>query len=97
MMHTIRHTGGEHDDGDSQKSPPPELDRSVRQRAREKRISVNKAVISLLEEHLGLRGKKQPALNHDLDALAGSWTKTEADAFDKALKAQRRIGPYLWK
>lgn len=75
----------------------PDLDRTVRQRARDKRISVNKAVLSLLEEHLGVQGKKQPPLYHDLDALAGSWTKAEADAFDKALKAQRTIDPDPWK
>ena len=32
---------------------PPKLDRTIRQRARQKRVSVNKAVIALLEEHLG--------------------------------------------
>jgi hypothetical protein len=34
---------------------------------------------------------------HDLDELAGSWSKQEADAFDQALGKQRTIDPEMWK
>lgn len=76
----------------------PELVRVIHRKASEKRTSVNKAVISLLEESAGIRGKKtKKPLQHDLDALAGSWTKEEASAFEKALAGQREIEPDLWK
>ncbi len=77
---------------------PPELARIIRQEAGEKGTSFNKVVISLLEEATGLRqGWKKQQLHHDLDALAGSWTREEAAAFLKALAKQRRIDPDLWK
>ncbi len=77
---------------------PPELARIIRQRADEKRTSINKAVISLLEESVGIRGKKKgTSLHHDLDAMAGSWTKEEASMFEKVLAQQRAIDPDLWK
>jgi hypothetical protein len=76
---------------------PPHLERTIRQRALEKGTSVNKAVLTLLEEHLNKDKRKQGQLHHDLDDLAGSWTKTEARAFDKTLAAQRAIDPDLWK
>jgi hypothetical protein len=77
---------------------PPELVRVIRQKANEKRTSVNKAVISLLEESVGIRRKeKDTSLHHDLDALAGTWTKEEAEGFEKALAQQRAIDPDLWK
>ena len=77
---------------------PPELVRIIRRKADEQRTSINKAVISLLEESVGIRGKKKGRpLYHDLDALAGSWTKEEAAAFEKALARQRMIDPDLWK
>ena len=77
---------------------PPELVRVIRQKASEKRTSVNKAVISLLEESVGIRRKnKDTSLHHDLDALAGIWTKEEAEGFEKALAKQRAIDPDLWK
>jgi hypothetical protein len=76
---------------------PPKVAQTIRQRARDKRVSVNKAVIGLLEEQAGISGKRPPPLYHDLDALTGSWTKAEAAAFDKALAKQRTIDLALWK
>ena len=77
---------------------PPGLARMIRQAADEKRTSINKVVIHLLEENLGIRGKKKDKpLHHDLDALAGCWTKEEALEFEKALARQRTIDPDLWK
>ena len=77
---------------------PPELARVIRRKASEKRTSVNKTVISLLEEGIGIRRKKgAKALYRDLDGLAGCWTKQEASAFEKALARQRATDPDLWK
>ena len=78
---------------------PPEVARIIRRKASEKGSSVNKAVISLLEERVGIRGKqkREAPLYHDLDALAGSWTKEEAAAFAKALRQQRAIDPGDWR
>lgn len=76
---------------------PPALARTIRQRARQKQTSVNKAVIGLLEETLGARTKrKEPTRHHDLDALAGAWSKKEAKSFEKALARQRVIDRALW-
>jgi len=77
---------------------PPDLARVIRQRASEKRTSVNKAVIGLLEEHLGIRReKKDKPVYNDLDAIAGTWSKEEFSGFEKALSRQRAIDPDLWK
>ncbi len=80
------------------RSIPPEVARAIRQKAKKKGISINKAVISLLEERTGTQGKRQPApIYHDLDSLAGSWSRVEATTFSKSLSEQRRIDPDLWK
>lgn len=77
---------------------PPELVRVIRRKASEKRTSVNKAVISLLEESVGIGQKTRTVpRHHDLDALAGAWTKEEAEAFEQALARQRAVDPDLWK
>jgi hypothetical protein len=77
---------------------PSEVDRIIRRRAEKQQMSLNKAVISLLEENVGRKRQKgnQP-LHHDLDALAGSWSKEEAQTFESALAQQRIIDPGLWK
>jgi len=77
---------------------PSEVAHTVQQRAKQKKISLNKAVIELLEESAGGRAKKKaPVRYHDLDHLAGTWTKEEAAAFDKLITEQRTIDPDLWK
>ena len=70
---------------------PPNLDKAIRKRARAKRVSVNKAVIGLLEEHLRQDKTKRAELHHDLDGLSGSWTADIAAAFDEALAKQRTL------
>jgi plasmid stability protein len=77
---------------------PPEVARTVQLRAKQKKTSVNKAVIELLKESAGGKAKKKaPVRYHDLDHLAGTWTKEEAAAFDKLIAEQRTIDPELWK
>ena len=76
---------------------PSPLVRIIRQKAQERRTSINKTVVSLLEETLiGRRKKKDTPVNHDLDHLAGSWTEDEAAEFERSLAAQRIIDPELW-
>jgi hypothetical protein len=77
---------------------PPSLAKVIRKKAQEKGISINKAVITLLEERTGiLKQKSQKTLHYDLDDLAGSWTEEEAREFNKALTEQRSIDPDLWR
>ena len=76
---------------------PADLDKAIRKRARSKRVSVNKAVIGLLEEHLTQGKVKGAELHHDLDDLCGSWTDDDAVAFNRALAKQRTIDPDVWK
>ena len=77
---------------------PPAVARAIRERAVRDGASMSRAVISLLGE---ATGRKQPrraaALHHDLDALAGSWSREESVAFERALRDQRTIDPRLWK
>lgn len=75
---------------------PPEVARLVQQRAREKKSSINKAIIELLEERAGATRKQGQTVHDDLDHLAGRWTPEEAASFEQALKEQRTIDPDVW-
>ena len=77
---------------------PPHLARAIRQKAEKERASLNKTVIRLLEERMGAPGtSRKKILHHDLDALAGCWSREEARAFDRVLAEQRSLDPDLWK
>jgi hypothetical protein len=75
---------------------PPKLARIIQKTAREKKMSINRTIITLLDREME-RPEQKKAEYHDLDDLAGSWSKGEAEAFDKSLAKQRAIDPDLWK
>ncbi len=76
---------------------PPELARMIRRQAAERKMSINKTVIGLLEGAAGTVRRKQATLHHDLNELAGSWTEAEAAEFEGTLAQQRGIDRNLWK
>jgi len=74
---------------------PPKLQEAIQQRAGADGLSLNKAVIRMLEEAVGQRATRRE-LHDDLDHLAGTWSHEEAATFDAALAEQRRIDPELF-
>jgi hypothetical protein len=75
---------------------PPRVAAAISRRARERRTSLTKAAVSLLEEALGM-ASPEPVRYHDLDHLAGAWTRDEAAAFEAHLRDGRRIDPDVWQ
>jgi hypothetical protein len=59
--------------------------------------SLNKTVLALLAESLGLVTPHAGEEHDDLDELAGTWSKSEAARFDEALRAQRQVDAKLWR
>ena len=76
---------------------PPDVVQVIRRKVGETGESVNRVVIRLLEEGAGVGKKQKRVLHHDLDGLIGVWSREQAKSFDRALKAQRKIDPNLWK
>ncbi|PYQ61727.1 MAG: hypothetical protein DMF58_03825 [Acidobacteria bacterium] len=76
---------------------PPRVEKAIRAKAREKRISANKAVIELLEERVGILEERRTIPYTDLDSLAGAWSTREAKAFERALEVARQIDENLWR
>lgn len=76
---------------------PPAVARSVREKARKEKLSLNKAIVKLLEEATGTGSGKRRVVRHDLDRFFGTWTEAEADAFEQTLREQRQIDPEMWE
>ena len=73
---------------------PPELAAKIEHEAARNNASLNATVIRLLQNALRPdvgRATAQPGPFRDLDWLAGSWTREEADEFDRYLEESRRI------
>ncbi len=76
---------------------PVGVARAVSARAEREGISLNKAVIRLLEEALGLQRPKTDRLHHDLDAFIGVLSEEEGRLLEKAVGEERKIEPELWR
>lgn len=77
---------------------PSKLVRIIEQRARRKGMSISKTIVNLLEETTGIQETKRGKTRyHDLDSLAGKWSRQEAELFKNGLNVQRKIDPHLWQ
>ena len=76
---------------------PAPLAQAVRERAAKYHVSLNKAVIQLLEESVGSSGPGPGHVHDDLDHLINSWTPPQGRAAERHLAEQRRIDSELWR
>jgi hypothetical protein len=73
-----------------------ETNRNLQDRAKRNGSSLNKTVVAVLEEVLGSPHTKKKTY-HDLDHLAGTWSRRESEQFEEQTKAARKIDKELWK
>ena len=55
----------------------------LKQQAAEQHLSVNTLLVNMIHQNLGLMPKSRTFEWHDLDALAGTWTKEDVLQFEK--------------
>ena len=76
---------------------PSELAEILEREAAATGASLNKTVLRLLKKATGISDNGHPSGRfHDLDDLAGSWTRKQAREFDKHLQRQRPIDSDIW-
>ncbi len=80
------------------RSVKSDLHNALKAEAARRGVSVNRVVIMLLREAVGLtNGSRQnDAVFDDLDYLAGTWTEVEAVEFEEQLASQRVIDEGMW-
>jgi hypothetical protein len=74
-----------------------QLAQGLEEAARQGRDSVNAVILRLLRDRLGLSKPKFREVHHDMDDLAGTWTKEEAREFDAVAGEFSRIDEEMWK
>lgn len=76
-----------------------DLHRALKKEADRRGTSMNRFVLSLLKEAMGVGNGngRYEILFDDLDHLAGTWSRKEAEVFEQALNQQRAIDKELWQ
>jgi hypothetical protein len=75
----------------------PELDRAIKSRASQNNLSANQWILQSLKKFTGTGKEPVFKKHHDLDALAGGWSREEAKAFQKNTEIFERIDEDVWK
>ncbi len=71
---------------------PMSVDRALRRKAAEHKVSLNAVVLRALEAEAGVG--PTPREHHDLDSFFGTWIADRK--VDRALAEQRRVDPADW-
>ncbi len=74
------------------------LAKKLKQAAGKQAKSVNRFIIDMLRQNLGLqqKEKKYTIVHHDLDHLFGKWTKDEFNRIRQKIERERKIDKELW-
>jgi hypothetical protein len=76
---------------------PPPVESAIRERSARQRVSLNKAVVGMLEDLVVSKQKTPIRRYHDLDWMCGAWSKKQAGEFQKHLNDARIVDTELWK
>ena len=71
---------------------PSALDRALREWARKRNISLNKAIVDAIKRGIGMDEEQE---HNDLDDLIGTWQQDEE--FEQAIIEQDKIEQDLWR
>lgn len=73
------------------------LMRALKEKALSQKISMNKLILGLLQEAMGLHAQYKHKTYHDLDKLAGTWSPQDAEEFLRNTETFEQIDEELWK
>lgn len=76
---------------------PSRVEKAIRRKAAREHMSLNKAVVGMLEETVTGGQKAQSRRYHDLDWLFGTWNKKQSGDFEKHLAETRKIETEMWQ
>jgi hypothetical protein len=76
---------------------PSRVEKVIRDKAAREHVSLNKAVVEMLEESVIGKQKPQPPRYHDLDWMCGTLGEKQYSRFSKHLAKTRIIDPELWQ
>ena len=82
------------------RSVDEDLRSRLEREARDRGLSLNRTLLALLREALGLAPRvhgREPAEHRDLDDLAGTWSEAEAEELEAAVREQRQVDEKLWR
>lgn len=73
------------------------LSQALKELARSQGVSLNTLALRLIREATGVDKRKRTVIHHDLDTLAGTWSKEDELSFRNATRSFEAIDEDMWK
>lgn len=70
---------------------------TLKEKAKQGGTSVNSVLVEIIKEQLGLKKKPRTVIHHDLDKLAGTWSKKDYMEFQKNTADFEKVDEEMWK
>ena len=77
------------------RSVSPELSEALEEEKLSRGTSLNRTVLDLLEQVLGIGAGRRRS--NGLAALAGTWSQEDLERFEAAVEDQERVDEKLWR
>ena len=74
-----------------------DLSENLKKLSQKEGTSLNKTVLKLLDDSVGVRRKRRFTIYHDLDDLAGTWGSNEEKEFKDKIQFFEMTNKDLWK
>lgn len=69
----------------------------LKQEAKAQNVSLNQLILLVLRCKVGLSNQRPKTLHHDLDKLAGTWSKEEEQQFLQSIGDFSKIDKEMWQ
>ncbi len=73
-----------------------EIEKALKKEAQRAKTSINKTILNLIKESIGLGKKKRNRVYKDLDELAGTWTEEDEQIFKENTQFFDKIDKEIW-
>lgn len=70
---------------------PAEVMNKLKQEAKKQQISINSMLLNIIQNNIGYSSQVKRHTYHELDKLAGTWSKKDAKTFAKDAKSFEKI------
>ena len=74
----------------------PDVMSLLKKKATKQKISINSLILQIIEQGLGIAHPTKKTVFHDLDHLAGTWSRKDKKAFDDNIKSFESLDKELW-
>lgn len=73
-----------------------EIEKALKKEAQRAKTSINKTILNLIKESIGLGKKRRNRVYKDLDELAGTWTEEDEQIFKENTQFFDKIDKEIW-